>query len=172
MEVHEWILTIFVAVTAIAVVTQVVILLAVSKALVQLAHTLERIQNSFEQDVHPVLRAFHELVTTASGPTRKILTNLSETTDILRARAQTADALAAEVIERARAEIVRADQLITGTMEMIERATEAIERGVMVPVKEMTALIAGLRQGMAFFFGRRRPSSAREGAPVEEQLFI
>jgi hypothetical protein len=173
MAVHEWVLTIFVAVTAIAVVTQVVILLAVSRALVQLARTMERIQNSFEQEVNPVLHAFNELVTAASGPTRKILTNLAETSEILRVRAQSADALAAEVIERARAEVIRADQFITGSLEMMERATEAVERGIMVPVKEITALVAGLRQGITFFFSRRRPSAAgRTGAPAEEQLFI
>jgi hypothetical protein len=172
MALHEWVLTIFVAVTAIAVVTQVVILLAVSRALVQLARTMERIQNSFEQEVHPVLRAFNELVTAASGPTRKILNNLSETTELLRVRAQTADAVAAEVIERARAEVVRADQFIMGSLEMMQRATEAVERGVMVPVKEITALVAGVREGIAFLFSRRRPAAGRSAPPVEEQLFI
>jgi methyl-accepting chemotaxis protein len=170
MAVHEWILTIFVAVTAIAVVIQVLILLAVSKALVQVAKTMERIQNSFEQDVQPALKTFNEILTAASAPTRKILGNLAETTDLLRARAQTADALAAEVLERARAQVIRADQFIAGSLEMMQHATEAVERGVMVPVREMTALLAGLREGLAFFF--RRSRSAREGAPAEEQLFI
>ena len=172
MAAHEWVLTIFVAVTAAAVVMQVVILLAVSRALAQLARAMERIQSSFEQEVHPVLRGFNDLVSAAREPTRRILSNLSETSDMLRARAQTADALAAEVIERARAEVIRADQFITGSLQMMERATEAVERGVMVPVREMTALMAGLRQGIAFFFSRRRPAAGRTGAPAEEQLFI
>lgn len=172
MAVHEWILTIFVAVTAVAVVIQVAILLAVSKALVQVAKTMERIQSSFEQEVHPVLHTFNEILTVASAPTRRIISNLAETTDLLRARAQTADALAAEVIERARAEVIRADQFITGSLEMMQRASEAVERGVMVPVREMTALVAGLREGLGFFFRRGRPAPAREGAPAEEQLFI
>jgi len=172
MAVHEWILTIFVAVTAIAVVIQVLILAAVSKALLQVAKTMERIQNSFEQEVHPVLHTFNEIITFASAPTRKILSNLAETTELLRTRAQTADALAAEVIERARAEVIRADQFIAGSLEMMQRASEAVERGVMVPVREMTALVAGLREGLGFFFRRGRSAPARESAPTEEQLFI
>lgn len=172
MAVHDWVLTIFVAVTAVAVVIQVTILLAVSKALVQLAKTMDRIQTSFEQEVHPLLRAFNDLVSAMREPTRKILSNLSETTELLRVRAQSADALAADVIERARAEVLRADQLIAGSLEMMTRVTEAVERGVMVPLREITALVAGVRQGVAFFFGRRRAAPAREGAPVEEQLFI
>jgi methyl-accepting chemotaxis protein len=172
MAFHDWVLTIFVAVTAVAVVLMVVILAAVSRALVQLARTMERIQDTFEREVNPMLHGFNEFIAAASEPTRRILNNLSETSDILRARAQSADALAAEVIERARAEVIRADRFITGSLEMMERATEAVERGVMVPVREITALVAGLRQGFAFLFSRRRPSPAREGAPVEEQLFI
>jgi len=172
MAVHDWVLTIFVAVTAVAVVIQVTILLAVSKTLVQLARTADRIQTSFEQELNPLMRAFNDLISTMREPTRKILSNLSETTDLLRARAQSADALAADVIERARAEVIRADQFIAGSLEMMTRLTEAAERGVMIPLREITALVAGVRQGVAFFFGRRRAAPAREGVPVEEQLFI
>lgn len=172
MAAHEWVLTIFVVVTALAVVTQVVILLAVSRALMQLARTMERIQNNFELEVRPVLRSVHELITAASEPTRKILHNLSVTSELVRARAQAADILAAEVMERARVEIARADQFITGALEMMERATESVERGVMVPVREATALLAGVRRGVEFFFKRHRRSRSREGVPTEEQLFI
>ncbi|HEV3275990.1 MAG TPA: hypothetical protein VG860_04165 [Terriglobia bacterium] len=172
MAAHDWVLTVFVAVTAAAVVTQVVILAAVSRALVQLARTMERIQNGFEQEVNPVLRGVNELIIALREPTRKIAANLSETSELLRVRAQSADVLAAEVIERVRAEVIRADQFIMGTLEMMDRATEAVERGVMVPVRELTALVAGLRQGIAFFLRRRRPAGGGERAPAEEQLFI
>jgi len=172
MAAHDWILTIFVALTAIAMITVAGVLVAMARVVTRLAESAEKMLGAFETDIRPVIRDMGELMKVMRESGVKILNNLAATSDLLHARAQTADALAAEVIERARAEVIRADHFITGSLEMMERATEAVERGVMVPVREMTALMAGLREGLAFFFRRRRPAPAREGAPAEEQLFI
>lgn len=172
MAVHDWILTIFVALTAVAMITMAGVLVAAARVLTRMAQNAEKMQGTFETDIKPVIRDVGELIKMTRESSVRILNNLAATSDLLRARAQTADALAAEVIERARAEVIRADQFITGSLEMMARVTEATERGVMVPLREITALVAGVRQGLAFFFGRRRAAPAREGARVEEQLFI
>ena len=172
MAAHDWILTIFVALTAIAMITMAGVLVATARVVTRLAQSAEKIQGAFENDIKPVIRDVGELIKTTHDSTNKILTNLASISELLQARAQSADALAADVIERARAEVIRADQFIAGSLEMMARVTGAAEQGVMVPLREITALVAGLRQGVAFFFGRRRAASAREGAPVEEQLFI
>ena len=172
MAAHDWILTIFVALTAIAMITMAAVLVATARVVARIADSAEKMQGAFESDMKPLIRDMGELIKVTRDSGIKIVNNLAATSDLLHARALAADALAADVIERARAEVIRADQFITGSLEMMERATEAVERGVMVPVREMTALLAGVRQGVAFFFRRSRPAPAREGAPAEEQLFI
>lgn len=172
MAVHDWVLTIFVALTAIAMITMAAVLAATARVVTRMAQNAEKMTGAFENDIKPVIRDVGELIKVNHESTTKILNNLAAISDLLHVRAQTADALAADVIERARAEVIRADEFINGSLEMMTRVTEAAERGVMMPLREITALVAGVRQGIAFFFGRRRPASPREGSPVEEQLFI
>ena len=74
------------------------------------------------------------------------------------------------MLDRAQVEILRADRLIAVSLEKMERASEAVERGVLVPVREVSALLAGVRRGFEFFLGRRR--SGRSRSSQEEQLFI
>jgi len=66
-------------------------------------------------------------------------------------------------------EILRADRLIASSLEKMERATEAAERGVLAPIREVSALVAGIRRGLEFFLSRR-PDRSR--SRHEEQLFI
>ncbi len=172
MSAHDWIQTIFVVLIGLSMIAMAGVALAVGRVVTRMAATAERMQGLFENDIRPVVRDLGELIKVTRDSSARIMNNLAATSDLLRARAQDADALAADVIERARIEVIRADQLISGSLEMMQRATEAIERGVMVPIREMTALVAGIREGVAFFFSRRREGSKREGAPVEEQLFI
>jgi hypothetical protein len=78
--------------------------------------------------------------------------------------------VAADVLERAKVDIARADELVTEILGRVERAAEAAERGVLGPVREISALIAGVREGLGYLFGRRRPAGQKRGS--EEQLFI
>ncbi|HEV2425437.1 MAG TPA: hypothetical protein VGZ29_11480 [Terriglobia bacterium] len=171
MAVHDWIQTVFIVLSGIAMMTMAGVLVAAARVVTRMAQNAERMTGAFENDIKPVIRDVGELIKVTHESTTKILNNLAAISDLLRARAQSADALAADVIERARAEVIRADQFINGSLEMMTRVTEAAEQGVMVPLREITALVAGVRQGVAFFFGRRS-APARDGAPVEEQLFI
>ncbi|HUI40667.1 MAG TPA: hypothetical protein VL523_01745 [Terriglobia bacterium] len=168
---HEGLLTAFVIVTAVAVVIQVVILFAVTRALTQLVRTIAQIQASIEQDLHPLMRTLNALATSVQEPTRVILGNLSEVSTLLRQRAASADAVVADLLDRARGEIIRVDELFTVMLAKIERAADAVERGVLVPVREVSAVIAGFRRGLGFFLSRRRTAKP-ESALHEEQLFI
>jgi len=168
---HEGLLTLFVIVTAVAVVIQVVILYAVTRALTQLVRSVVQIQAGIEADLHPLMRSLNALAAGAQEPTRTILGNLSEITTLLRQRAASADAVVADLLDRAQSEIVRADELFSAMLAKMERAADAVERGVLGPVREVSAVLAGVRRGLEFFLGRRRAAKSA-GAQSEDDLFI
>jgi hypothetical protein len=170
---HEGLLTVFVIVTALAVVMQAAVLYAMFRVLKLMFGTVQRIDSDFKNHINPVLDSVRAVTTAAREPMSAILANLNEVTVLLRRRAVDADALAADVMQRARVETVRIDELLAATLERLERAADAAERGVLVPVRELAALITGLRQGFAFFFSRQRSRTKPGGQRgQEEQLFI
>jgi len=172
---HEGLLTVFVIVTALAVLMEAAVLFAIYRSLTRLIQAVGRIDASLKEHLNPVLAAVQAIATAAREPVGTILSNLADMSAVLRQRTHSADAVAAEVLNRARSEIVRADELVSGILLKVERASEVVERGVLIPIREISAIIAGFRKGFEFFVGRRRPPAPgerRQSAPQEEQLFI
>ncbi|HEY6292307.1 MAG TPA: hypothetical protein VI455_12220 [Terriglobia bacterium] len=172
---HEGLLTVFVIVTALAVAMQAAILFAIYRSLSQLIKAVARIDAAFKEHLNPVLGSIQAIAAAAREPVGTILSNFAEISVVLRQRTLSADALAAEAINRARTEIIRVDELMSRIVLKVDRASEAVERGVLVPVREISAVMAGFRKGLEFFLGRRRPPARGErspNTPHEEQLFI
>ena len=168
---HEGLFTFFVFLTALAVLMQAIVLYAMFRAVSRIFTAVARIDASVRDHLNPVLDSIHGITTEARAPVNNILTNLAEITKMFRDRAASADAVAAEMLERARAEIIKVDELLTGVLARMERTADAVERGVLVPVREISAVVAGIRRGLAYFFGRGR-QQAKARAPQEEELFI
>jgi len=168
---HDGVFTFFVIVTALAVVIQAAILYAIYHALRELRDAVIRIDAGIKEHFHPLLRTLGSIVQMAREPVSIILANVAEISVVLRDRTRAVDAVAGEVLDRFREEVVRADELLTDVLRKVQRATEALERGVLAPVRELSALLAGVRRGFEFFLGKRR-SSAGERSRQEEELFI
>ncbi|HXJ93031.1 MAG TPA: hypothetical protein VMT20_09130 [Terriglobia bacterium] len=168
---NDGVLTAFVIVTAVAVLLQAAILFAIFQALRQLREVVIRIEAGVQENFHPLLRSVRAVAEAVREPVSVILGNLAGISTILRERTQSTDAVAAELVDRFREQAVHADELLTATLEKMQRAVDAVERGVLVPVRELSALLAGLRRGLDFFLGKRR-SPAGERARQEEELFI
>jgi hypothetical protein len=166
---HEGLLTFFVIFTCLAVIIQAGILYALYRTLSQLVRGVVRIDAGLEQHVHPLLSSLHEILAGAREPIGTTLANLAEISRVVRERTAGTDAFLADVLDRARVEILRADRLMASSLEKMERASEAVERSVLVPVREVSAVIAGVRRGLEFFLSRR---SRRSRSSQEEQLFI
>jgi hypothetical protein len=80
------------------------------------------------------------------------------------------DGLVTEASERARMQLVRIDQLVADTVIRVEDTTEAIQSHVLGPIREITALLMGLRTGLEVLFRRNKTSVER--ATQDEELFI
>ena len=168
---HEGLLTVFVIVTALAVVIQAAILFAMYQALRQLREAVIRIDEGIKEHFHPVLRSLGSMIAAAREPVNVILGNLADISGVVRERTHAADVVAAEVLDRFRAQVVRFDELLIVMMQKLQRAGDVVEQSVLVPAREMSALLAGVRRGVEVFLRRqRRPAGER--VQHEEQLFI
>jgi hypothetical protein len=168
---HEDVLTAFVIVTALAVVIQAGILLAIFLSFRKLMSAISRVESLVKDHVNPLLDSAVNITNSAREPLKSTLANVTEMTNLLRQRTVSADAVVAEVLERVRAQTIRIDQLLTGVLGRAERAADAAERGVLAPVREISAVLAGVRRGLGYFFFQRRPAGQPRPSQ-EEELFI
>ena len=79
--------------------------------------------------------------------------------------------VAAELLEKSRSQIVRVDQMVSDLVEKVETTADSVQKGVLGPVNEVSAVVKGVRAGLEFLFSRRRVTNVSE-ATQDEQLFI
>jgi hypothetical protein len=168
---HDSVLTFFVVLVALVFVVQGGILYAMLRALQNLHTELGRIHADIREDFEPLTRSVTELVTGARQPIEAIATNFAEISRLLRERAVAADSVLEDLLDRTRMQIIRADQLVTGLIERVDSTAETVQRNVLAPLREVSAVVAGTRRALEFLFSRRPHSNVHE-ATQDEELFI
>ncbi len=168
---HDTVLTFFVIVATAAIVVQAFVLLAVYRAMQDIRRDFEGIRVATQQRLDRLSQTATEFLAKSREPVSTITANLAEISRILRERTSHVDTLVADLVEKSRLQIIRVDQMVSDIVQKVETATDAIERGVLGPIHEVSAIIKGLRTGLEFLFSRRRASSVSE-ATQDEQLFI
>jgi ABC-type transporter Mla subunit MlaD len=105
---------------------------------------------------------------------RKQLRDLSvKTNDILDAtkvQLVKIDGVVTEASDRARVQMERVEFVLGDTADRVQNVVATLQDGVLRPVKEVNALVAGLRGGFGALFKRERPNVAH--ATQDEEMFI
>jgi len=164
-------LTIALILVALAVLIQAGMTVAIFLALRKLPGHLEAFRQDIKQRFDPLTQSVTEIVVNAREPLRTIIANLADISKMLRERTSDLDGLVAEVVDKSRAQVIRMDQMVSDLVEKVEITSETVQRGVLAPIQEVSAVIKGMQAGLEFLFSRRRTTSVTEAAQ-DEQLFI
>jgi methyl-accepting chemotaxis protein len=164
---------VFVIVAAVAIVLQTAILFAFYKLTRETTARIENIAGRLEQQTTPVLVTAQAILEDAQPKLAEITSNLAESTATVRAHvAQMADATG-EIVERARNQAARLDELVSTTVEKIEVTTDFVQHGVINPVRRIYALVQAVSAGLNFLKAARARHKAKNGAgEAHEEMFI
>jgi hypothetical protein len=164
----------FVAVTALAIVLQAIILIALFVQLRRTAARVERTVADLNAKLAPILSRIQILVEDVSPRITSIVSDASELTRLARGQAQKIDRILSETLERLRLQLIHVDQILTGAMEAVEEAGSHLRQTVWGPVVKATALIRGVQAGLEFFrtYKQRREPVEAPAEPQDEGMFI
>jgi uncharacterized protein YoxC len=165
----------FIAVTALAVVLQAGVMVALYLSVRKTNEKLTRSVEDLRRQLEPILGRVQILVDDAQPRLSAIIANAAEVTELARGQAYKVDRVFTEAVDRLRLQVIRADQLLTGFLESIEETGAEVKKTVWEPVRQATAVIRGVKAGLEFFRsggGQRRESGSRERTRDEEELFI
>jgi hypothetical protein len=142
------VMTVFVAVAALAFLAQAVILLMIA---VQGKKTQERVVAILEDlqgHARPVLSSARELLDDSVPKVKAITSNLAETSYVLRSQAIELNEALDDVVGRARAQAVRVDGMVTHTLDSVEHTRDRLERGVEQAVNRPVRMAQGVVNGV------------------------
>ncbi len=163
-------MTWFVALTALALLLQAGVLLAIFLTLRQMSEATRGLQRRMEEQVSPILDNVDEITTTVRDSSRSVLEDLAGLSRDARRQVQKFDELTDELADRVRLQIIRLDQLLSQALSNLERAGTAVRENVVGPVREATAVIQGVRAAIDFLAARRERHRGRQQS--DEELFI
>jgi hypothetical protein len=164
-------LPIFIAVTAAAVVIQAGILVAMYLALRQTAARVETIADEIRTKVLPAGEIVHAMLVQFRPHIETLVTNVSESSSMVRAQMERLDATISDAIDRTRLQVIRADELLNRTLDRVETTTDLVHKTVVSPVRQLSGLVQGITSGVEFLIGSKRRQ--RNGVPVpQDEMFI
>jgi len=169
-------LTVFVALTGIAILLQAGILLAMYLAMRASGARVEAIATEVKAKVMPTVERAEAMLTEISPKLQVIADNLQASTTVLRDQVQRVDATVKDAVDRGHLQIIRADELLTRTLDRVEETSDMVHQTVISPVRQLSGLLQGITVGLEFLFGgrgRRNGGSREERRPVpQDEMFI
>jgi hypothetical protein len=168
--------TVFIFLTGVAVMLQAGVLLGMYLAMRKSTALMESMALEVKTKVVPTIEAADALLTEMRPKLRVIADNLEESTNVLRDQVQRVDAAVNDVVDRGRLQIIRADELLSRTLDRVEQTSDMVHNTVVSPVRQLSALIQGITTGLEFLFGgrsRKNNGSREERRPVpQDEMFI
>jgi phage-related protein len=160
----EGLLTIFVAFTAVGVMLQAGVLIAIYVLTKRTSEKLDK----FTKDAREVM-----------GPMRSIADNLKTVSEDLievglsaKEQFRRVEGIITDAGQSLQAQIDRFDRVSKNVAERIDETAEAVQDSIISPVREVSALAKGLTRGFQYFFNRRTHNSEQEPVREDEELFI
>ncbi len=168
---HETVLTFFIIIAAAAIVLQAFFMFGLYMAIREIKGEVAGIRADMSRRIDPLAESLTEIVGNSREPLRSITADLAEVARVLRERTGSVDDVLDDLLDRFRLQVIRVDQTITDVLEKVDKTTATVQRNILGPVSEASAVLKGLQAGLDFFLSRRRTSRTSD-VPQDEQMFI
>src|SRR6266436_3913877 len=145
----DTLLKFFIAVTSVAVAVQAGILVALYVAVRKSSERMEALATDVKSKILPTVETAQNLMVELRPRIDVISTNLAESSDLLRNQLGRLDATVTDVLDRARLQVIRADELLNRTMDRVEETS-----------------------GVEVFLGQKRRHPRNGGGGPQDEMFI
>jgi activator of 2-hydroxyglutaryl-CoA dehydratase len=155
---------IFTGITCLGVLLQAFVLLGMFLALRRMMAKLHAITDELRPHLGPIIATTRNVIEESAPKIKVAVNDVVEVTHKVRTEADHVSATLDEVLKKANAQANRVDGMVTAGIDSAAHATHAVQHAISVPVRQASALFAGLKAGFDVLL-RRNHSSSR---PVDD----
>jgi hypothetical protein len=145
---------IFTAITSAGVLLQAFVLLAMYLAVRRLTNKMHAITDELRPHVVPIVATTRNLIEDVSPKLKVASTNVLEASNMLHRQADHVTATLDDLLDKTKAQANRVDDIVTASIDSASHATYAVQHAFSVPVRQATALFAGLKAGFDVLRGK------------------
>jgi len=161
----------FIVIAAVAIVIQMAILLAMFFQVRTAIEQFTRIATDLQNRIDPIILRTSRILEDSEDRIASIMGDAAEITRVASGSAQKIDRVFTDAVERLRVQIIRADHILTGTLEVVEESGAKFRRTLWTPIQQASAILKGMKVAIDMLRGQnRRPEP--DSATADEELFI
>jgi len=164
----------FIIIAAVAIVVQMAVLVAMFLQLKMSMQEFTRIANDLQGRVDPILLRVNRILEDSEERISSVMGDTAEITRIARGQAQKVDRVVTEGLERLRVQVIRADQILTGALEVVDEAGTKFRNTLWGPIRQASAVMKGIKVGLDMLrrHQNNKPESDADSVSQDEELFI
>ena len=147
---------VFVGMVAVALIVQAIALIAMAVGAAKARKRGLEIVEELRTKLMPIMDNTHSFIQDTAPKVKIITENFAETSHVIRAKAQEFDVTASDLNSKARAQAARVDGIVTSALNTTTDVAETIQRGIKIPLREVSGLINGLKAGLDVLVGRAK----------------
>ncbi len=165
-------LRIFIAVTASAVVLQMLILFGLYLAIRKRTAKMEALATEVTSKALPTMETVQSMLVEIRPKLDVMTVNLSESSTLVRNQLARIDATLTDALDRTRLQVIRADELLNRTMDKVEETSEVVHKTVISPLRQVNGLMSAISTGVEVFLGQRRRQPKNGAGVPQDEMFI
>ena len=160
---NSTLLMIFVAVAAFALLAQAIAFIIMAVGAKKASNRGLAIAEEVRIKAMPLIHDAHELVREMTPKLKLITENLVDTTHMVRTKAHEFDSTASDINAKTKAQVARVNGIMTSVLNSTAEVTETLQRGIKVPLREVSGVVNGLKAGLDVLAGRAKGTGSYSG---------
>ena len=170
---HDTLLLVFVAITGLAVLLQAVVLFAIFLALRKTAAMLQQQIDELKSSVLPVVTSTQNLLTSVGPRIEAVAKDVAEISARLREQTAAVQITANDFIAQLQKQSGRVDAMMTGILDVLDRASAVITDTINIPIRQISAIAAFAKAAIGAFRSGPAPAQPRPThAAADKDLFV
>jgi hypothetical protein len=172
-DTFRWVITGGVALAALCALVMAILSIVLSRV----AFRLQTRMHGVAERAEPVVDAVRKLVdenapkvTVIASRAAEIAANAKDVSDLARDQAHRFAEVGRDIADRTKAQVARVDACVDDTVDQVHHAGENVRAAMLKPMREATAVFAGVRAAVAAYANGRRPSI--DHITQDEEMFI
>ena len=159
VTVNPILLPLFIAVTAIGVLIQAAVLLAIYVGSRQTERRVMEKVDEIREDIAPFLLSAQTLIEETGPKIRSITDNLQVASEHIREQVVHTNAAVADIADRTRHQAERVDEMVTEVLDTLADGTRLVQDSIMTPLRQLGGWLTAAR---SILDALRRPERERK----------
>ena len=172
-ETFRWVVTGGVAIATLCILAMAVVAVMLYRVISKVQAKVNEVTTQAQPIIDTVRKVADENApkfSSIASRATEIAANAKDISDVARDQAHRFAEVGRDLADRSKAQIARVDAVVDETVEQVHHAGDNVKAAVMKPVKEASAVMAGVKAAVSTLANGRRPTV--DHITLDEEMFI